>query len=235
MRIMNRLSATFILLMGLALLPGLTVAAPPAAPATANTNGVSIVCLGDSLTYGSELADPETQSYPAKLQGILGPGWLVHNEGHPGTTCLANGDKPLWQTGAIPGCMALDPQVVIILLGTNDAKEHNWQLADQFASDYSDLTSTFANMHTHPKVWLCTPLPVYVKSDPAWDARINSEVIPKIRAVGKKLGLPVIDLYTPFVKRADLFPDGLHPNAEAAAKMADIIAHAIQAEHRLTP
>lgn len=49
-------------------------APPPAAPPTVWT-------FGDSITAGTWLADPPTQSWPAQLDALLGPGQQVRNLG----------------------------------------------------------------------------------------------------------------------------------------------------------
>jgi len=49
----------------------------------------TILCLGDSWTYGAESGDPSRNSYPAQLQRLLdqdGGGFQVINRGKPGTS-----------------------------------------------------------------------------------------------------------------------------------------------------
>ncbi|MCE9614522.1 MAG: sialate O-acetylesterase [Lentisphaerae bacterium] len=235
MRILIPCGIRALMLAGLLALPAPSGAETnPIGPAPA-TNTTRVVCVGDSITYGSGLDDPEQQSYPARLAKILGPKWDIQNFGQPGATCLAKSDHPLCQTGAIPMAMATDPQIVLILLGTNDSKAHNWTRPENFIPDYQDLLTSFLNLHTHPKVWLCTPLPVFTTTSGFSDDRIRTEVIPKVRAIAAKAGISVIDLYEPFRTRGDLLPDGIHPNAEGATLIANIIARVIQADHDVAP
>ena len=38
---------------------------------------VKVACIGNSITYGSTLADPSTDSYPSQLARLLGDGYVV--------------------------------------------------------------------------------------------------------------------------------------------------------------
>jgi len=58
---------------------------------------VKIACVGDSITEGSGLTSPATQSYPARLQRLLGTNYNVRNFGVSGRTLLKQGDFPYWK------------------------------------------------------------------------------------------------------------------------------------------
>ena len=66
-----KLFSSFILI-GL-LLPPLTPLNAADAPPTAKK--IRIACIGDSITEGARLADPAHDSYPARLQVLLGAGY----------------------------------------------------------------------------------------------------------------------------------------------------------------
>ena len=56
-----------------------------------------VACVGDSITYGSGIADRAHDSYPAQLEQILkqyDTAWEVDNFGVSGATLLTNGDLP---------------------------------------------------------------------------------------------------------------------------------------------
>ncbi len=56
-----------------------------------------VACVGDSITYGSGIANPAQDRYPAQLQRILqqyDPAWKVQNFGVSGATLLSKGDLP---------------------------------------------------------------------------------------------------------------------------------------------
>ncbi len=58
-------------------------AAEPAVsiPDNAHTEGetIRIACVGDSLTFGYVSGNPQTKSYPVRLQEMLGDGYTVMN------------------------------------------------------------------------------------------------------------------------------------------------------------
>ena len=49
---------------------------------------IKVACVGNSITYGTGLSDRVTQSYPVKLQKLLGERYEVENFGKPGATLL---------------------------------------------------------------------------------------------------------------------------------------------------
>src|SRR5205807_1436541 len=102
------------------LLLGLAFAVPRAPAQTAAPIRWSTV--GNSITYGYGLTDPSTQSYPAKLGALLGPAYLIENEGVSATTMLKKGDYTYWKNGRLPQTFAFHPDIVTVKLGTNDSK-----------------------------------------------------------------------------------------------------------------
>ena len=61
-----------------------------------------VACVGDSITYGSGIADRANDSYPAQLERMLqefDPQWKTRNYGVSGATLLRHGDKPYVQPG----------------------------------------------------------------------------------------------------------------------------------------
>ena len=88
---------------------------------------VRIACVGDSITEGSGLGNPAVESYPARLQRLLGTHYLVRNFGVSGRTLLKKGDYPYWKESAYRLSRDFAPDIVLIKLGSNDAKSFNWR------------------------------------------------------------------------------------------------------------
>jgi acyl-CoA thioesterase-1 len=186
-----------------------------------------VACVGDSITYGAGIADRLNDSYPAQLQRILqqhDPAWKVNNYGASGATLLSKGDAPYSLQSAYRSVQRSNPDLVIIMLGTNDSKRINWPFKEDFVSDYCALIDAFQNLSSRPQVWICKPVPLFRESFPSYPTLIPDELLPMIDEVSKRKGVPVIDLYTALLNHGDLFPDGIHPNAEGAGVIAQTIA-----------
>ncbi len=59
---------------------------------------IKIACIGNSVTYGYGLKNTSTESYPVRLQNILGEKYEVKNFGHSGATLLRKGHNPYYKT-----------------------------------------------------------------------------------------------------------------------------------------
>src|SRR5512145_1305125 len=106
---------------------------------TTLASATNIACVGDSITYGYGLASPNTESYPAVLATLVGSAHRVQNFGVSGATLLKSGDKPYWSEAAFTASTDFAPDVVVVMLGTNDAKPQNWSHEPEFSSDYTEL------------------------------------------------------------------------------------------------
>lgn len=127
---------------------------------TSCSNNTKIACVGDSITEGFGLAWQSSTSYPVVLDSILGPGYSVLNFGRSATTLRKKGDFPYWSCKEFHNVFALQPDIIVIQLGTNDTKSQNWN-ADSFAIDYQALIDTFRTIPSSPRIFVCLPVPVF--------------------------------------------------------------------------
>lgn len=189
-----------------------------------------VACIGDSITYGSGIPDRTYDSYPAQLGQMLKDfdnRWETRNFGVSGATLLRNGDRPYVQQSAYTQALAANPDVVIIMLGTNDSKPQNWVYKDDFISDYLFLIDSFAQLSSNPEIWICKPVPVFSELGGITDTIVQNEIVPLIDEIAQQRDVRVIDLFTALSGASDLFPDGVHPNAQGAELIAKAIVHAI--------
>ena len=91
---------------------------------------------------------------------MLGKRFEVRNFGVSGTTLLNHGDSPSRSKGRFRRRLRYQPQVVVIMLGTNDTKPQNWKLRGEFVADYKDLLGRFAMLPSKPRIFICHPVPV---------------------------------------------------------------------------
>ena len=172
-------------------------------------------CIGNSITQGSN-----GPSYVPKLAALLGPGYVLENDGVSGTTLLKKGDNPYWKNGKLANVFALQPDIISIKLGTNDSKAWNWKFGNEFEADLIALIDTLASIPSHPKIWLVLPCPAFANPFAIDDAVISGGILPIYRKVAAAKGLDLIDANTPLQGHPEYFADGVHPNSAGADAIA---------------
>ena len=101
---------------------------------------IKVACIGNSVTAGYLLKDPEWESYPSVLQRLLGPNYEVGNFGHSGATLLFKGHRPYVQMPEFKKALDWDADIFVIHLGLNDTDPRNWpKYASEFKRDYNAL------------------------------------------------------------------------------------------------
>jgi lysophospholipase L1-like esterase len=188
---------------------------------------VKVACVGDSITAGSGIKNRDNY-YPAVLQNMLGQGHEVRNFGVSGATLLEKGNKPYIKQRAYRQALKWRPDVVVIMLGTNDTKKRNWEKHHQhYVADYRALISSFQGANPQAEIHVVLPVPAFPTGFGIRNNVIREEVLPRARQAAELERANLINLYEPFKDKADLFPDRVHPNAEGAKLMAKHIYNAI--------
>lgn len=98
-------------------------------------HALRVACMGDSITRGDARHEPGNGThkpfksrtltrgnYPLHLQQRLGPGWDVRNFGHGGRSLLDRWGQAYHKTPEYHAALRFKPHVVLLMLGTNDAK-----------------------------------------------------------------------------------------------------------------
>lgn len=211
----------------LSILSVLPLAVLSAAPGLAPAAPVKVACVGDSITAGSGVKD-KSMTYPKQLAALLGDTYNVQNFGVSGATMLNAGDKPYQKEKRFADALAFVPDIVVIKLGTNDTKPHNWSKKEGFASDAKSLIAAFQKVNPKVQVYLCTPVPVFAQGNFGirGDVVLN-EIIPLDKQVSGELKIPLIDLHTPFAGKDALVPDRVHPNDAGATIIAQTVFEAL--------
>lgn len=187
---------------------------------------VRVACVGDSITEGVGTQNPKQDSYPAKLQEVLGAVWNVQNFGVGGRTMLRKAD-PFDHHPALSS----SPDIVIIALGTNDSKTAIWSAhKNEFIGDYVAMIKEFQALPSHPKVYACLPVPAFPGNWGITEDVIRDEIIPAIKQAARMAGIGLIDLHTPLLENKPWFPDTVHPNGEGAKRIAELVGAAIKAK-----
>lgn len=187
---------------------------------------IKVACVGNSITEGARL--PAGKTYPEQLQQLLGEAYEVKNFGLGGRTLLKKGDIPYWNESKYTEALQWSPDIVIIKLGTNDSKPQNWKWGSEFRQDYMAFVNSFKQASNSPKIYACYPLPVFEYKWGITDSIVKNEIIPAIKKAAKKTKSKVINLYKPFIGKAELTYDGVHPNAEGCTLLASEVYKAIK-------
>ena len=182
-------------------------------------NPTRVACIGDSIT--------ELSAYPSDLQTMLGANYNVSNFGVSGATVLHNSYNPYISQEAFQRAKEFLPDIVIILLGTNDARADIYQSIDNFTADYEQLIREVQALESKPKIFLVKPPPIFDNDLNLSNANLLEGVIPRIEQVATALNLTTIDVYTPLVNHPEYFVDGAHPNNEGASLIASEIYKAL--------
>lgn len=189
---------------------------------------IKVACVGDSITQCTYLAT--ANSYPYKLGNLLGTNYAVENYGVSGTTLLKKGDYPYWTTKQFTNSHTANPDIVTIMLGTNDSKPQNRCYDTNFVSDYEELITSYANLDSHPIIFLVTPIPVCNEGLAGINAGVMAtNIVPAVSNLAVRLELGLINLYSPFTtNHADWFYDDVHPTARGFTVIAGCICTALQ-------
>ncbi|RPI07134.1 MAG: T9SS C-terminal target domain-containing protein [Ignavibacteriae bacterium] len=203
-RMMKHGMATMVFLTGviLALIPSIL---------SSQQDTIRVACVGNSITEGNAMSTKLLDAYPVALGRYLGAGYNVKNFGVSGRTLTKRGDYPIWNEPLFAQALGFNPNIVTILLGTNDSKPYNWIHKDEFMRDYYAMIDTFRQRPIHPEIYICLPLPSFTDAYDIRDSVIKADIIPMIRRIADSAKVKLIDLNTPFLDKRDLMPDGIHP------------------------
>lgn len=188
---------------------------------------LTVACLGDSITSGYKLRNPKQNSFPAQLEKMTQSHWKVLNAGVPGATVIRDGDIPIWEQKEFDRLMISSPDVVILLLGTNDLKDLNWAKRDAFEDDYTSLIQRLKELPSLPKVFVGTIPPVLIDYPGGLTNERARQLNQKIKVLSTKTDTTLIDFTQPLVDKPFLFTDGLHPNRLGAKVLAEAVYDAI--------
>ena len=187
---------------------------------------IRLACIGDSLTWGYSLPDPRRKSYPALLQEWLGADYVVRNFGCNGASVRCDADLPYVETLAYGESRAWNPDIVLLMLGSNDAAPWGWDAA-AFRSDYERLVASYRDLPSSPRIILIAPIRMFRVMGMTFGG-LSPEILeegvrPVIREVAGECGLPCIDLVDLFTDARYCY-DGVHPNGAGTRLMAEALS-----------
>jgi lysophospholipase L1-like esterase len=185
---------------------------------SATASDVRVACVGDSITSDTKYTDD--------LSSLLGENYTVENFGVGRTTVSLQFNKPYMNQPAFQEAQRFNPDIVVIMLGTNDAYLSQEQ-RDNFVNDYKTLINSFNSLPSNPKVYIVVPPPVFNNTMGLPAQVLDNDVIPLVNQTASDLGLPTIDVHTPLLDNPEDFKDGVHPNIEGSQVIASQVYNAI--------
>ena len=198
----------------------------------------TIVCYGDSNTWGADPAGSGRFGYDTRWTGVLrielGAGYRVVEEGLNGRTTVVDDPIHLWRNGRdylMPCLESHQPiDLVTIMLGTNDLKAR----FNRSASDIAESAGVLAQMAAQspfgvdgvgPKVLMIAPPPVtrLTRLDEMFEGAVEkSKKFARYYAeTAERRGVAFLDAGS-VIRSSDL--DGIHFDAEAHATLGKAIA-----------
>lgn len=184
-----------------------------------------IVAMGDSITFGAGVVKTrKTDSWESKLEKLFAGSYQVLNYGISSATLQDEGDMPYWKMPAAPlqgfpeAAMALNPEIAILMLGTNDSKPYNWnreRYETQLNQRVQELQQTPGLKRL---IVMCPPFccPANGSDVVGYDIineTIRDEIVPIVKQCAQENGAECIDLYALTDGHPEYFMDGVHPNS----------------------
>ena len=186
---------------------------------------IKVACVGNSITYGTGVANREQKAYPVVLQRLLGKGYQVENFGKPGATLLRRGHRPYFAQPEFRAALQFRPDIAVIHLGINDTDPRNWpNYRDEFIPDYLALIDSLRAVNPHVRILVARLTPIGV-DHPRFDSgtrKWREEISQAVQQVAEIARVEWIDFYAPLVPHPDWLPDAVHPDARGAEVLAKV-------------
>jgi len=205
---------------------------------------IRIAAVGDSITRGHPLRGSNLQfNYPCTLQRLLGEDkYVVFNFGAGGNTMLKASppalyaNKSFWNSSQYTKAMAVQPHIVLIMLGTNDAVKTIWSaIGDNYPRDYADMVGEFKSLPSSPRVFSMSSPPLYNGNFAGINQTVVNRVLPGlVDSIAASAQLPaVVPVFEGMgginLTHHDWFwgngSYGCHPNMQGYQALSSIVFH----------
>ena len=189
---------------------------------------IRIACVGDSITYGYGVKPWPKASYPTRLGVLLGKGYCVNNFGFSGRTAGEHGEAPYTREKLFQKSLGFHPDIVILMLGTNDTKPISWKGAEAFCESLRRIIRAYQDLPENPTVLLVTPPPAFSSAFGIDGGRLKHEVHQSVKTAAEAENTSFLDLFPALDGHPEWFFDGIHPNADGAKVIAETVFHCIK-------
>lgn len=185
----------------------------------ASAKPIRIACVGDSITEGS--------GYPFQLDLMLDSNYVVGNFGVSGSTVSLDSVKPYMNESKFKDALDFNPDIIIIMLGTNDANPEITPNENGFDMDYSQLVSAFQQLDGRQLIWIAKSPPIFSNNSSYNNTILATTILPEIDNLADQMNLPIVDMYGALLMHSEYFADGVHPTSDGATIIASNVYDAI--------
>ncbi len=190
---------------------------------------MTYIAIGASDAFGIGTDDPDRQSWPTVLAGLLGPRVHLINLGIPGEVVSDA------LTMELPIALASKPNIITVWLAVNDLAD-GVSLRDYQAQLFTLLTSL--RQGTNAQIFVgnvpdLTLIPHFFGYDPVTLTAQVQQWNAAIASICTKVGVTLVDIYSAWKTLANhpeyISSDGFHPSAAGARQLAQFFAASIKA------
>lgn len=166
---------------------------------------IKVACVGDSITYGHGSTNPAVNSYPAQLKKLMGIQYDVTNFGNSGKTMNDDcGWNSYISTNEYANSKSYQPDIVIIMLGTNDSKDNHWVSEERYERSARALIQSYQELSSKPLIYIATSPEVAddeqmkelnePEGNYIWNSRIRDTIVPLQKKIAQDMGCQLIDI-----------------------------------------
>jgi acyl-CoA thioesterase I len=198
------------------------------APVAGGGPVIKVACAGEHSTNSVYVADGD--EYPARLQALLGTGYQVMNFGYPRATVQTEGitfpnAMALIQTMEFSSSVAYAPDIVILgPFGRHDSAANYADPAaidrPRFTAGLEAIVRAYQALPSKPTIYLALPIPY---PSGTGEGVMSAVVLPATRDVARSFHLPVIDHWSVFLGKGDLFSNADHFTPDGIQRMAEVV------------
>lgn len=190
-----------------------------------------IACVGDSITHGFLLFPRKKYAYPNVLQKLLGDSFLVKNFGVNGVTVTQTGNRPYMKQRAYADSLVFQPDIVIVMLSTNDTRVMNRDTA-RFKPDYLTLLASYEQLGAKIII-LSSPQLYAVRHRETPYYSMDIALLETYRTMTKEIiveqDVEYLDVHAISLQYRECFRmDGVHPDRTFAAVIAQAMSNKIK-------
>lgn len=184
-----------------------------------------VACIGDSNTGNGGVTTND--SWSRRIQALLGEDYDVQNYGRAGYRLMngyESGNPSYTLSEEYAASLLSNPDIVIIMLGTNDGDIGTGSTRTQFKEDYLSLIAKYQSLPKNPEIILAVPP---IRGSAAKPNTNADSIRPVIQEICEELDLRYVDM-TLLVTDYSMLYDGLHFTDDGYFAFADHFYNAVK-------